>query len=59
MRALRRYFLAPLIMAAAIFSAGAPAHMFGSASAHPSASRFAQDCPQGTHWDDVTQTCVP
>ena len=58
MRALRRYFLGPLIMAAALFSAVAPANSFASASAHSSPSRFAQGCPQGTHWDDITHTCV-
>jgi hypothetical protein len=56
MRALWRYFLAPLVMAAAVFSASAPAHFAASANA---AARPATGCPSGTHWDTTLGTCIP
>jgi len=56
MRALWRHCLAPLAMAAAVLSAGVPAHLSATAPAHPSAAVF-QDCPAGTNWDHITMTC--
>jgi hypothetical protein len=56
MHAICRYALAPLAVAAAIFTAAAPAAHAATAGAsqvHPAA------CPGGTHWDDTTHTCVP
>jgi hypothetical protein len=56
MHAFCRYALAPLAVAAAIFTAAAPAAHAATAGAsqvHPAA------CPGGTHWDDTTHTCVP
>ena len=55
MRALWRHSLAPLIVAAAVLGSGAPAYSAVAASAAPAAVHF---CPNGTHWDDVTHTCV-
>ena len=53
MRALWRRLLAPLIMAAAVLTAGAPAyHAAGPAHPIPLAA-----CPLGTNWDHITQTC--
>jgi hypothetical protein len=54
MRALWRRFLAPVIMAGAILSAGASP--FLAEAAH--ASVPLADCPAGTNWDHVTMTCV-
>lgn len=50
MRALRRLSVAPLIVAAAILAVGGGAAHHGHVRA--------QDCPAGTNWDTVTQTCV-
>lgn len=55
MRALRRYFLAPLILAAALFSAGGAAYHAATAS-HRTFS--AATCPSGSNWDVITQSCT-
>ena len=55
MRARWRRVLAPLIMAAAILSAGASAHLAGAAPAHHGSPLA--DCPPGTNWNHITQTC--
>jgi len=57
MRAILRRSLAPLIVAAAIFSAVAPAP-FASAAVHQ-AKFIPRACPAGTNWDNATQSCVP
>jgi len=58
MRALRRHYLAPLVMAAAILSAGAPAQFAAAAVAHsPHISADGgggHHCPPGTNWDGTT-----
>jgi hypothetical protein len=56
MRALWRHRLAPLVVAAAFLSAGMSAHLAAAAPAHPSAAVF-RDCPAGTNWDHIAQTC--
>jgi len=57
MRALLRRSLAPLIVAAAVFSAVAPASVASAAALHP--GKIApRACPAGTNWDNVTHTCV-
>jgi hypothetical protein len=56
MRALRRYFLAPLVLAAALFSAGGAAY---HAAASPHRATISADpiCPYGSNWDVTTQSC--
>lgn len=55
MRALLRYAVAPLVLAAALFSSVAPAQLPAAAAAsHP----IARLCPQGTSWNNVLQACV-
>jgi len=57
MRAFLRRSLAPLIVAAAVFSAVAPASVASAAAIHP--GKIApRACPQGTNWDNATQSCV-
>jgi hypothetical protein len=59
MRALPRYFVAPLAMAAAALFAGAPVHFAAASAAHPSIHKILPgDCPAGTNWDDILQECV-
>jgi hypothetical protein len=59
MRALPRYFAAPLVIAAAALFAGAPAHFTAAPAVHPSVHKILPgDCPAGTNWDDVLQECV-
>jgi hypothetical protein len=57
MRALLRYALAPLFVAAALLSAGAAAHTPAAAAAshHPRVAAF--DCPGGTSWDNILRIC--
>ncbi|MGH3172859.1 MAG: hypothetical protein ACRDPF_03200 [Streptosporangiaceae bacterium] len=57
MRALLRYALAPLFIAAALLSAGATAHASAAAAAsqHPRIGAF--DCPGGTSWDNILRIC--
>jgi len=57
MRALVRRSLAPLIVAAAVFSAVAPAP-FASAAVHQ-VKFISRACPAGTNWDNATHSCVP
>lgn len=58
MRALWRHFLAPLVVAAAVLIAGAPAHSAGAAAAHPGHTALADGyCPAGTHWDGILHIC--
>jgi hypothetical protein len=60
MHAICRYALAPLAVAAAIFTAAGPAAHAATAGASAGASHVhPADCPGGTHWDDTTHTCVP
>lgn len=56
MRALSRNFLAPLIMAAAVLTAG-PAYLAASGPVAHSAA-MSKGCPAGTNWDTVLQACV-
>jgi hypothetical protein len=56
MRALCRYFLAPLLLAIAAFSVTGPAQ-FAATSAHPGIRVVSNACPDGTNWDGVTQSC--
>jgi hypothetical protein len=58
MRALRRYFLAPLILAAALFAIAAPAYHAATASPHRTFSSADPVCPDGTNWEVSTQSCV-
>jgi hypothetical protein len=53
MRARWRLCLAPLIMAGAILSAGAPAQFASAAVAHHGITGSFHACPQGTNWDGV------
>ena len=57
MRAFLRGSLAPLIVAAAVFSAVAPAP-FASAAVHQ-VKFISRACPAGTNWDNATHSCVP
>jgi hypothetical protein len=56
MRALRRVFLTPLIMAAAFMVASAPAH-HAAMPAHASVA-LARACPAGTNWDHILNVCI-
>ena len=58
MRALWRHSLAPLVVAAAVFSAAAPASFAAAATVHPTVKVVHWACPAGTNWDNVTHTCV-
>ena len=56
MRALLRYALAPLFIAAALLSAGATAHTSAAAASHhPRVA--AVYCPGGTSWDNILHSC--
>lgn len=58
MRALWRYCLAPLILTAAVFFAGSPAHFAAVTATHPSGVTLAVPiCSNGTNWDDVVLAC--
>jgi hypothetical protein len=57
MRALRRYFLAPMLLAVTAFSVTGPAHL-AAASAHPGIKAVSSICPAGTNWDAVTLRCL-
>ena len=58
MRALWRHSLAALVVAAAVFSAVAPASFAAAATVHPTVKIVPRACPAGTNWDNVTHTCV-
>ncbi len=58
MRALTRYALAPLFIAAAVLSAGVPAAHQAAAAAAVHQVRFVlRDCPAGTSWDNILHIC--
>jgi len=58
MRALTRYALAPLFVAAAFLTAGAPAHASTAAAAAHQVRYVPQfDCPGGTSWDNILHIC--
>lgn len=58
MRAFRRYFLASLILAAALFSAGGAAYHAATATPHHTTISADPVCPYGTNWEVQTQSCV-
>lgn len=58
MRALLRYAVAPLVLAAATFSAVAPAQLPAAAAAPHYTKVIHSLCPQGTSWNNVLQACV-
>jgi len=57
MRALLRYALAPLFIAAALLSAGATAHTPAAAAASHHPRVAAVYCPGGTSWDNILHIC--
>ena len=58
MRALTRYALAPLFVAAALLTAGAPAHASAATAAAHQVRPVPQIwCPAGTSWDNILQMC--
>jgi hypothetical protein len=57
MPAIKRYVLAPMVVAAAAFVAVPVAHVAASSAAHPRISLAGPICPQGTNWDNILQTC--
>jgi hypothetical protein len=57
MRALLRYALAPLFIAAALLSAGATAHMSVAAATSHQLRVAAVHCPGGTSWDNILHIC--
>ena len=57
MRALTRYALAPIFIAAAFLTAGAPAHLPAAAAAAHQVRFVPQSCPQGTSWDNILHIC--
>lgn len=59
MRALPRYFVASLVVAAAALFAGGPVHFAAASVAHPSIQKVLHgSCPAGTNWDDVLHLCM-
>jgi hypothetical protein len=58
MRAIGRYLLAPLFIAAVFGSAGVSAHTGAVSTAHSRVQLADPICPAGTNWDDVLQACV-
>ncbi len=56
MRAIRRLFVVPLILAAAAIVAG-PAHLDTAAAHHIQVLADPPICPAGSNWDNITQTC--
>jgi hypothetical protein len=58
MRALPRRLLVLAALAAAVFTAGVPAQLAAAATTHSAPTYHSQDCPAGTNWDNVTQSCV-
>jgi hypothetical protein len=58
MRALTRYALAPLFVAAAFLTAGAPAHASAATAATHQVRYVPQIyCPGGTSWDNILHIC--
>ncbi|HUA28491.1 MAG TPA: hypothetical protein VMC03_06370 [Streptosporangiaceae bacterium] len=57
MRAVRRLFVAPLVLAAAAAIAAGPAHL-DSTAAHHAQVLAGPQCPAGSNWDNVLQRCV-
>jgi hypothetical protein len=55
MRALRRLFLAPLVMAAVL--SVTPVHLGAAPATHPGVAIVYRGCPAGTNWDNATGTC--
>ena len=58
MRALTRRILVPIALAAAVFTIGGPVQFAAAATVHPIGKYTAHDCPAGTNWDNITQSCV-
>jgi hypothetical protein len=58
MRAVTRRILAPIALAAALFTIGGPVQFAAAATVHPTGKYISQDCPAGTNWDNITQSCV-
>ena len=58
MRALRRYLLVPLFIAAALAAGGVSAHQALTPATHAVTSVADPICPAGTNWDDALQACV-
>jgi hypothetical protein len=58
MRAISRRILVPIALAAAVFTIGGPAQFAAAATVHPAVKYIANDCPAGTNWDNITQSCV-
>jgi len=57
MHAIKRFVLAPTVVAAAAFVAVPMAHLAAYPAAHPRISLAGPICPQGTNWDNIIQTC--
>ena len=57
MHAIKRYVLAPMVVAAAAFVAVPAAHVVANSSAQPRISVADPICPQGTNWDNILQVC--
>lgn len=57
MRALLRYTVAPLVLAAAAFSVVVPAQLPAAAAASHVTKFVPRDCPAGTSWNNVLQAC--
>ncbi len=57
MHAIKRYILAPTVVAAAAFVAVPMARFPAYSAAHPRISLAGPICPQGTNWDNILHTC--
>jgi hypothetical protein len=57
MHAIKRYVLAPAVVAAAAFVAVPVAHLGGYSAAPARISLAGPICPQGTNWDNILGGC--
>jgi hypothetical protein len=57
MHAIKRYVLAPAVIAAAAFVAVPVAHVATYSTAHQRISLADPICPSGTNWDNILQLC--
>jgi len=53
---LRRYVM-PVVAAAAVFAAAAPAHTHAASAARPGRVLADQICPDGSNWNNIINAC--
>ncbi len=57
MHAIKRYVLAPAVVAAAAFFAVPVAHLAANSATAARISIAGPICPMGTNWDNILQVC--